>query len=74
MQHAAINLKDSGGQAADHHPIVGDQDQGAAPLEQDILQPVDGPHVQMVGGFVQQQDVRLCHQGSGQQHLPLHAG
>ena len=39
-----------------------------------VLQPLNGRQVQMVGGLVQQDDVRLAEQCLGQQHLHLLLG
>ena len=44
--------------------VVGDDDEGAAAGEQEVFQPVDAFHVQMVGGLVQQKQL-----GFGKQHL-----
>ena len=49
-------------------------DDGALEVQQEVLQPVDGLNVQVVGGLVQQDDVRLAEQGLGQQHLHLFLG
>ena len=49
------------------------KDQALA-VHQEILQPLDGLNVQMVGGLVQQDDVRLAEQRLGQQHLHLFLG
>ena len=49
-------------------------DHGALKVQQEVLQPVDGVDVQVVGGLVQQQDVRIAEQGLGQQHLHLQPG
>ncbi len=52
---------------------MGDEEEGPGLLDQKILQPADGVHVQMVGRFVEKKDVRLTGQGPGQQGLALHA-
>jgi hypothetical protein len=50
---------------------MGDEQQRATETEQEFLQPGDGIDVQVVGGLVQQQQVRLVHQGARQQHPAL---
>ena len=41
-------------------------------LQQEILEPEDGADIQVVGGLVQEQEVRIVHQGPGQKNPPLH--
>ena len=50
---------------------MGDEQEGAAPVGQEGLQPVDALDVQMVGGLVEQQQVGVPDQGAGQQHAAL---
>ena len=50
---------------------MADHDDGALEVQQKVLQPVDGVDVQVVGGLVQQQDIRIAEQRLGQQHLHL---
>ena len=52
---------------------MGNKDQGSAKVFQELFQPLDGFHVQVVSGLVQQQDVRVLYQSTGQQYAPLHA-
>ena len=49
----------------------GHHDDGAGEVQQEVLQPVDGVDVQVVGGLVHHQDVRVAEQGLSQQHLHL---
>ena len=49
--------------AVHEHAVVGHEDQGALEVHEEGLQPFHGFHVQMVGGFVQQQ-----HVGPGGEH------
>ncbi|MNC45101.1 hypothetical protein D3C75_940470 [compost metagenome] len=44
--------------------IVGDQHQGAPPAQEELLQPEQGGQVQVVAGFIEQQQVRLAQQGA----------
>ena len=71
-QPAAVELDDAGRQGAQESAVVGDEYQGDAGAQQEILQPGDRLDVEMVGRLVQQQQVRLAHQRPGQQHPPLH--
>ena len=50
---------------------MADDDQRPGKIHQEILQPGDGPVVQVVGGLVQQQDVRISEQGLGKQQYSL---
>ena len=52
-----------------------DEDQRAAPVTQQVLQPLDGVDVEVVGGFVQQQQIGLGDQRLRQRDaLPGAAG
>ncbi|MNM66076.1 hypothetical protein D3C81_775430 [compost metagenome] len=44
--------------------VVGDQHEGAAPAQQKLLQPEQGGQVQVVAGFIEQQQVGLAQQGA----------
>ncbi len=52
-------------------PIVGHHNDGALKLQQEVLQPVYRGDIQVVGGLVQQDNVRVAKKGLGQQHLHL---
>ena len=69
-QAATVEFDDARGEAVDEAAVVGDEQQGAGPVEQEVLQPFDGGDVEVVGGFVEQQQVRLAGQGAAQQHAP----
>ncbi|MCY1522209.1 hypothetical protein D9M68_570540 [compost metagenome] len=45
---------------------MGDDDRGALPTAQHVFQPGDAIEVEMVGGLVQQQQIRFVDQGTGQ--------
>ena len=52
--------------------IVGDEEQRAAkPLGEMHLEPLDRGHIQMVGGLVQNRDVRLTDEHPSQGNAPL---
>ncbi len=50
---------------------MGHHDDRILKVDQEVLQPGDGVQIQVVGGLVQEQDVRIAEQGLGQQHLHL---
>jgi len=72
-QRAAVNFDNAGGQRAQESAVVRDEDDAAGKLLEEAFQPVDGLDIQMVGGFVQQQDVGLADQCLRQQYASLHA-
>ena len=47
---------------------MGNSDDAALEGDQQVFQPLNGVQVQVVGRFVQQQHIRLCHQGLCQRH------
>ena len=53
---------------------MADHQDKALVFHQEVLQPLDGLQVQMVGGLVQQNDVGLAEEGLGQHHLHLFLG
>ncbi|MCY1530834.1 hypothetical protein D9M68_660400 [compost metagenome] len=54
--------------------VVADDDHRALVAVEHVFQPTNGVDVQVVGGFVQQQDVRIREQRLRQQHAQLPAG
>ena len=69
----AVNAHGVGHQLVHEPPVVGDQHQLMGPGEQKILDPADGGDVQVVGGLVQQQQVRFRDQHLGQVEPHLEA-
>ena len=61
----AIQLDDAGGHLIEEAPVVRDDD-GRRPRVDDGLQRLDGLDVEMVGGLVQQQQVRFQRKGQRQ--------
>ena len=51
--------------------IVGDHHHGALVPDEELLQPVDGVEIQVVGGLVQQQAAGVAEEGLGEQHADL---
>ena len=68
QQAAAVEFDDAGGHRIQEAPVMGDDDRGTLPGAQHLFQPGDPFEVEMVGGFVQQQQIRFVDQGSGQRH------
>ena len=52
---------------------MGDEEQRAVPPQQEFLEPRDPVDVQVVGGLVEKQQVRVAHQGAGEQHPSRHS-
>ena len=70
-----IEAKNDGGDAIQHEAIVRDQHQGSAIFQQALFQDFQSRDIQIVGGFVQQQDVRrLEHELRDQYARPFAAG
>jgi len=65
-QASAIEFDDAGGDSVEEAAIVGDDDGGALPGAQHVFQPGDAFKVQMVGGFVEQQQIWFVDQGAGE--------
>ena len=73
MQRATIQLDNARGHRIQEAAIVGNDNDAAAGIEQQGFQPGDSIEVQMVGGFVQQQQIRLVRQRTRQRHTFAHA-
>ena len=67
-QLTAVQLHDAGGYTVKERPVVGDGHDAAREVQQQVFQPLDGIQIQVVGGLVQQQHVRACHQCLCQGH------
>ena len=69
---APLGLHDLRAHPVEEGAVVADHDQGGALAHQVVLQPLDRFHVQVVGGLVEQQKIRLLQQdlAQGQPHLP----
>ena len=74
VELAAVELDDPGRQFFQEHAVVGDENERAAGARQECFQPADRVDVEMVGRFVEKQDVGLVDNGLSQQHAPLHSG
>src|SRR5690606_15364568 len=65
-QQSAVQFKNFVGHRLQKAAVVGDENDRAAIAAQVVFQPFDGADVQVVGGFVQQQQFRVAHQGAGE--------
>ena len=61
-QLAAVELDDAGGDAIEEAAVVGDDDDAALEVDQQLLEPLDGVEVEVVGRLVEQQHVGGRHQ------------
>ena len=68
---AVVHVHDVGADGVQEVTVMAHHKDQALAVHQKVLQPLDGLNVQMVGGLVQQNDVRLSKQRLGQQHLYL---
>ena len=51
---------------------MGYNDDGIVKVDQELFQPADRIQVKMVGGLVEQKDIRIAEQGSCKQDFDLH--
>ena len=69
-QAPAVELDHARREAVDEGAIVAHEQQRAAEADQRLLEPLDGPDVQMVGGLVEQQDVGIADERAREQRAP----
>ena len=67
-QHAAVELDDPRRHAIEKHAVVGDHHHCARKIPDQRFEPFDAIQVEVVGGFVEQQHVRLSNQGAGERN------
>ena len=67
-ERARVQVDDVGAHGVEKVARVRHHDHRAVPLQQLVLQPQHGVQVQVVGGLVQQQNVRLHEQRTRQRH------
>ena len=68
---AVFQLHDAVHGAVEKGAVVRNEQHGALIVKQKLLRPLDGGHVQVVGGLVEQQDVGVCQHDAGQVDLGL---
>ena len=70
---AAVEFEDPAGHVIQEVAVVGDGDDRALVVAQVMFEPGHGLGVQVVGGLVEQQDVRLAEQEAGEGDAALFA-
>ena len=68
---ATIKLEDPLGGVVKEVSVVGDRDHGPGESGEELLQPLDTFGVEVVGGFVKQQHIRLGKQKTAKRHAAL---
>lgn len=68
LQLTVVQIRHVGAHAVQEVAVVRNDDHGAAAGYQNAFQPADGIDIQVVGGLVQQQHVRIGEQRLGQQY------
>ncbi len=66
---ASIKIHNAGSHGSDKRPVVADKYNGALILLQALFQPADHLYVQVVGGLIEQQDIRRSYQRARQRSL-----
>ncbi len=69
-QATTIELDDPGGEAPEERAIVRHEQQRGAASDQEVLHPLDGIDVEVIGGFVEQEDIGLADEGPREERLP----
>ncbi len=69
LDFAVVDVCGMGADLIQEVTVVGDHDNRVFKVDEEILQPGDGVQVKVVGGLVQQQNVRIAEQGLCQQYL-----
>ena len=62
-----IDVGGVGGDGVEEVAVVGDGDEGAVVVLEEVLEPVDGVEIEVVGGLVEQQGFGLAEEGLRQQ-------
>ena len=68
----AINFQNARRQRLHEAAVVSGKQQRAPPRAEHAFQPLDGRDIEMVGGLIQQQQIRLADQCTTQQYAALH--
>ena len=71
---AVVHIHDAGADGVQEVAVVAHHQHQALVVHEEILQPLDGREVQVVGGLVQEDDVWLSKEGLGQEDLHLFLG
>ena len=73
-QATPVDFHDARRQPLEKRPVMGHEHDGLFELQEEILEPEDGVDIQVVCRLVQEQEIRIVHQGLGQKDPALHAG
>ena len=73
QQAAPVEFADARGQLVQEGPVVGDEQHGALPGADAVLEPLDRDDVQVIGGLVEEQQVWLADQRLGEADAPAPA-
>ena len=73
VELAAVHLADPGRDLVEERAVVGDDDEGAWPLREAVLEPLDSTDVEVVGRFVEGEDVGLSEQRPRERDTPAFA-
>ena len=66
-----VDVGDVGADVVEEVAVVGDGDDGAAVAGEEVLEPVDGLEVEVVGGLVEEQGLGVAEEGLGEEHADL---
>jgi hypothetical protein len=66
-----IDVGGVGGDAVEEMAVVRDADEGAVVVVEEVLEPVDGVEIEVVGGLVEEQGFGLAEEGLGEQDADL---
>ena len=70
---ATVQFDNTSCQTIQEHPVVRHKHERPWETRQVLFQPINGLQVQVIGGFVEQEHLRIAHQGLRQGHAPLPA-
>ena len=59
---STLDLNDLGDHPVQKITVMGYDEHGSAVIGEEGFQPPDGFHIQVVGGLIQKNDIRLCQQ------------
>ena len=66
-----VDVGGVGGDRVEEVAVVGDGDEGAVVVLEEVLEPVDGFEIEVVGGLVEEQGLGLAEEGLGEQDADL---
>ncbi len=70
---AVVDVCSVGAYLVQEITVMGYYNDSIFKIDEEVLQPRNGIQIQMVGGLVQQQNIRVAEEGLGQQHFHLDA-